>query len=204
MQSGNTVFVGLGASGHPANKSARWAKSLVSIGVYLVGSLCFSRVCRAAGPLRRITLSSSFLIQASLVFIAAALEQTGVVPSSPDGNGANAPIDWRQLLPVSLLAFQASGQVVTSRLLGMNDLPTVVLTTLYCDLMADKKLFDKINGLRNKRVAAAVALCIGAIIGGWMSKLTGMGSGLWLCGAVKLTIALVWILWKEESKWREA
>lgn len=199
MQSGNTVFVGLGVSGHPPNESARWAKSLISIIAFLIGSLIFNRVSRAWGPLRRCTLTASFLTQASLVSVAAALESAAVVPSSKTGNGANEPIAWIQLLPISLLAFQASGQVVASRLLQFNDIPTVVLTTLYCDLMSDVKLFVVHNGLRNRRVAAAISLFLGAVVGGWMNKTVSVASVLWLYAAVKMAIAAVWLVWKEDG-----
>ncbi|KAI9728085.1 MAG: hypothetical protein M1834_007801 [Cirrosporium novae-zelandiae] len=201
MQSGNTVFVGLGTSNHPDNASQRWAKALISIFCFLLGSFFFSRCSRYFGPLRRATLVSSFVLQSIITFVCAALEETGVVPSATDGNGANAPIHWIQLLPIGLLAFQSSGQVVTSRLLAFNDIPTVVLTTLYCDLVSDARLFAsnwKTSGLRNRRVAAVVALFAGAVVGGWMSKTAGMGGALWLAAVIKFSIAVVWGFWAGE------
>jgi len=46
------------------------------------------------------------------------------------------------LLPLALLAFQFGGQIVTSRVLGFNEVPTNVLTSLYCDLFRFVSFFS--------------------------------------------------------------
>ncbi|KAI9832809.1 MAG: hypothetical protein M1819_004029 [Sarea resinae] len=198
MQSGNTVFVGLGTATHPDNVSKRWAKALLAVGCFLAGSLFFSRCYRAFGPLRRGTLFLSFALQSILTFVCATLEETRAVPSAKDGNGVSAPIHWLQLIPIGLLAFQSAGQCITSRILAFHDIPTVVLTTLYCDLMADTRLFTakwKEHNLRNCRIAAALAFFAGAVVGGWLTRGAGMGSALLLAAVLKFSLAVAWAFW---------
>ena len=69
-------------------------------------------------------------------------------------------------MPISLVAFQSSGQAVVSRALKYTALTSVVLTSIYCDLFSDTELFRVRNAERNRRVAAPVALLGGAFIGG--------------------------------------
>lgn len=138
------------------------------------------------------------MLQAILIFIAAALVEERVVPS-PKGYEELDPSNVRfiELLPIGLLAFQSGGQIVTSRLLGLNEIPTTVLTSLYCDLVSDPHLLAKSNVKRNRRIASVVTLLLGGIIGGWCSrKPVGLSAALWLAGAVKVTIAVGFALWK--------
>jgi len=142
------------------------------------------------------------MIQAVLIFVAAALVQRGVVPS-PKGLEELDPanVDFIELLPIGLLAFQSGGQIVTSRFLGLNEMPTIVLTSLYCDLVSDPHMLAKDNIKRNRRLASAVVLLIGGIIGGWLSrKPVGMAAALWLAGAVKVAIAVAFALWKPKKE----
>jgi len=66
-----------------------------------------------------------------------------------------------------------------------------VLTSTYCDLMGDKKLFAVKNVKRDRRVAAVVLLLAGAISGGWiMRSPAGMGGVLFLAGGIKALTAV--------------
>ena len=108
-------------------------------------------------------------------------------------------VNWVDLAPLALLAFQSAGQVVASRILKYNELPTVVLTTAYCDLMSDPHLFTA--GLlddpqRNRRVLAAVMLFVGAVSGGIMvNGWVGLKGALWLGAALKAAMVLAWVSW---------
>lgn len=146
---------------------------------------------RYIGAFRRDSLALSFLIQSSLLIIAASLVQAGIVSAESE------PLDWLQLFPLGLVSFQAAGQIVTARLLAFNEIPTVVITSLFCDLMSDAQLFTAAkNDKRNRRLSAALALFLGAIIGGWMLKRVGMASAIWLGASVKIVACLGWTLWK--------
>ncbi|KAF9875208.1 duf1275 domain protein [Colletotrichum karsti] len=213
MQTGNTIFMALGASRLPAGEPLLWLKSLSSIAAFWLGCFFFSK-SRHIHPKRRSTLALSFALQASLVFVAAAFAQTRVVAdfgmSSVEAGGDHefkTSEDPLVMVPLALLAFQFGGQIVTSRILGFNEVPTNVLTSVYCDLLSDPKLFAplKENPKRNRRFLAVVLLVLGGIIGGWLQRSrAGMPGALWISGAVKFFIALAWMAWDrkqpEESK----
>lgn len=108
-------------------------------------------------------------------------------------------MDWLQLVPTALLSFQAAGQIVNSRGLGVGEVPTVVITSLLCDLVSDPLLFASglgANGKRNKRAAAFVLTLVGGICGGWLAKGTGqVQPALWVVAAIKFVISLAWAVW---------
>lgn len=135
--------------------------------------------------------------------MAAGLVQGGVAPE-PDGvvTETGASVSFIELVPLALLAFQSGGQIVTSRLLGFNEVPTTVLTSVYCDLASDPKFLAplKRNVKRNRRLGAVLTFLIGGIAGGWLSRSNaGMSSALWLGGAIKIAIAVSWSIWKAKS-----
>ena len=80
MQTGNTVFLALGASGHPVNNPLAWIRSLTSILSFILGTFCFSRGMRALGGERksRASLAASFAVQVLFLIIGGILVQTEV------------------------------------------------------------------------------------------------------------------------------
>lgn len=110
-----------------------------------------------------------------------------------------APIEWTQLVPIALLSFQSAGQIVASRALNVGEIPTVVITSLLCDLFSDPDLFTMpiaTKRKRNNRAMAFTLTLVGAIIGGWVSKLTHqVGAMLWVAGGTKMLVTLSWMVW---------
>ena len=154
---------------------------------------------RALGSLRRSTLILSTLLQASAVFLVAILSITNVVPEDA---GDRLPDDCIVLLPLALLAFQAGGQCVLSRILGYGEVTTVVLTSAYCDLVVDENAFQKGlagNSKRNRRIGSVVFLLAGAIAGGFLTREGDLVVVLWIVGGLKVGYAVVWGLWKAEG-----
>lgn len=210
MQTGNSIFLALGASDQNT-KPYDWARSFCSISCFALGAFFFSRLHRRLGApahkgLDRGSLVLGFFIQAALVMVAAAIVQAGAVNQRQSTDGAT---DWREMAPIAILSFQAAGQIVASRVLGVNEVPTVVITSLLCDLMSDPKLATRPvfrgNRKRNNRVAGFVLTLVGSIIGGWMLKGTGQVQPvLWLVFGIKFVITLGWLFWKGESVEGEA
>lgn len=92
-------------------------------------------------------------------------------------------------------------QSVTARQLGFNEIPTTVLTSCFCDLGNDPKLFVGLNEnwQRNRRIGSVIAILLGGIVGGWLNRTSnGMPTAIWFAAAVKGVIAVAWVLWKDE------
>ncbi|KAL5343869.1 hypothetical protein BJX70DRAFT_351954 [Aspergillus crustosus] len=205
MQTGNTVYLGLGAIG--ADPSTRWYRAATSIASFCVGSLCFSSFHRWAGaPRRRWVLCCSFLIQ--LLCVAAAATIATVETSKPG-------LDWQILVPMALVAFQSSGQAVSSRVLNRNSLTSVVLTSVYCDLFSVSLVPEpahahththtqasrKFGAEDLKRLSAIVCLVLGVVVGGlWAKSSVNIIGALWMVVLGKAFIVLAWVFWKEENQ----
>ncbi|KAK6535075.1 hypothetical protein TWF281_006373 [Arthrobotrys megalospora] len=204
MQTGNTIFLGLGASHQPASKPFGWLSSLLSIGCFMLGVSTIAFCSRKVGATLRGTLVASFLFQATLIVVAASLVEGKVVPipSREDEEKASGrtPYYHISLLPLAFLAFQAAGQIVVSRSFGHNHIPSIVLTSLYSDLVADPLFFQPVNVKRNERIASAVLILTGAISGGWIMRESSMAAVLWFAAAIKYAIMVGFIFWPAERK----
>jgi uncharacterized membrane protein YoaK (UPF0700 family) len=216
MASGNTIFIGLGVNGQPDSAPRySWSKSLAAVVCFALGALFFSAFHRFFGPQRRWVLITNFAIQALLVAIVAIIATTSVVPNHPpvvitahDDEFLTFTIPssfpGADFAPIALLAFQSAGQIVASRVLKYNAMPTVVLTSLYCDLMSDAQLFTAPlpqNADRNRRFLGAALLLVGAISGAYLTKSdAGFMGGLWIGCFLKVSMALAWLLWKEKRE----
>ncbi|KAH6962235.1 hypothetical protein BKA56DRAFT_736990 [Ilyonectria sp. MPI-CAGE-AT-0026] len=215
MQTGNTIFVGLGVSGQPENLPGKaWSRCLLAIVCFAIGALFFSSFHRHFGPQKRWVLAASFLLQALITGIVAILATTGAVHNTPTGRTTihrdgliietvEDAFPWSDYAPITLLAFQSAGQIVASRVLKYNSMPTVVLTSLYCDLMSDAKLFTAPlaeNADRSRRSVGAVLLLAGAIGGGFLSKSwVGFAGALWIATFLKTCIAVAWCMWRPKA-----
>ncbi|KAM0798127.1 hypothetical protein BDR22DRAFT_899400 [Usnea florida] len=200
MQTGNTIFVGLGPStSRSTSKPYGWAKSLTSIACFSLGCFFFSRLAQYSGPLRRATLVTSFALQSVIVFVVAAIIQAGVVNGALDT--INTDIMWKDEIPISLLSFQAAGQIVGSRVLGVSEIPSVVLTSMLCDIASDPEIAAPFKGnvKRNRRALAFSCILVGAIVGGYISEATRrMQFDLWIAGGIKVLITTAWFFWPEK------
>lgn len=201
-KTGNTIFLGLGASNLPSGKPWGWLKSLVSIVTFFIGALLFSLYGRNIGPKKRVTLFTSFLFQATLIIIAVALIEGDLIPhTQAEAASLTGGKLFLELIPIALLAFQSAGSMTAARGLGFNEIPTVVLTSVYFDVASDPKIVQDVRGnvKRNRRVGSVVSLLVGAIVGGWLSRSRGgMESALWLSAGLKVVISFGWLVWFSE------
>lgn len=177
---------------------------------------------------RRFILIGSFTIQTVFIMIAAILVRVGLISSRPSIAGAFSSgnhlskhpnpekVDnYMDLFAIALLAFQAAGPVFFSRVLGIIELPTIVLSTLYCDFVAD--LYRLPSSLRNKtswyaffvnderrqfrRLGSILMLFLGGILGGIIFRSrVGMVGAFWLAAGLKGLLVLGWIFWKPEER----
>lgn len=193
MQTGNTVYFGLGLVG---TSDDRWVKSGVSICGFCFGSFCFAVFHRVFAPRERWVLCASFFAQSICIVLAATIV-TICRPSR------DTPLSWVNLVPLALVAFQSSGQAVTSRVLKYNGLTSVVLTSVYCDLFSHPDLLSTMvfgSAEETRRVAAVLCLLVGVVLGGlWAHSSVGLMGALWTAAILKGGIILAWLVWKRKS-----
>ena len=116
------------------------------------------------------------------------------------GDAVKENLHWQVLVPLAAVAFQSSGQAVTSRALGFNGLTSVVLTSNYCDLFGDPKLFEWDNVERNRRIGAPVLLLVGACMGGLRAHSgVGLAGALWTAVGMKMMVVVAWVIWTAEK-----
>ena len=192
---GNTVYLGLGLIAPEDND--RWLRALISIVCFCFGSFCFSAFHRFL-PCRRWVLIASFFVQMLFILIAAIMATLGPKVTKSD------PLNAWVGVSIALIAFQASGQAVASRALQYSGLTSVVLTSNYCDLFSDPRLFElglKDNPERNRRTAAPILLLIGAMIGGvWAHSSVGLTGALWTAVGLKAVVVVAWGVWAPETQ----
>lgn len=185
------MYLGLGLVA--PSEGIRWIKALTSISFFCLGSFFFSRYHRFLSPRARWVLVSSYLLQLILIIAAALIVTFG-------GDTSNQ-LHWQVIVPVAAVAFQASGQAITSRVLQYGGLTSVVLTSNYCDLFSDPKLFAASNVERNRRIAAPVLLLLGAVFGGLFAHSpVGMAGALWAAVVLKAVVVLAWLFWKADPE----
>lgn len=190
MQTGNTVYFGLGLVGTSDDK---WIKSGVSIAGFCIGSFAFASFHRLLPTGRRWVLVTSFVIQLAFIVIAALI----VTIFRPN---RETPLGWPVILPLLLVSAQSSGQAVASRVLKCNGLTSVVLTSVYCDLFSNPDLLVAGEPEELKRVAAVVCLIFGTVLGGlWAHSSFGIMGALWMAAVLKAFICFAWIGWKKKD-----
>lgn len=116
----------------------------------------------------------------------------------------DGPVKAEVMVPLCLVAFQSAGQAVTSRVLKYNGLTSVVLTSNYCDLFADAKLFTSgltDNPERNRRLVAPLLLLLGAYLGGVFAHSdVGLAGALWTAVVMKALIVIAWFFWAADPE----
>lgn len=195
MQTGNSIYLGLGLT--QADPSHRWVKSGLSIASFCAGSFFFGAFYRYCGRFtrRRWILCASFLLQMLLVAMAAL-----IVTLDHRHHPNSGPENWRVLVPLCLVAFQSSGQAVTSRVLEWQELPSVVLTVVYCELFSNP---IGVNLEQGRRGAAVLCLGLGTLLGGVWVKSTstiGLAGALWTAVALKGVTSSAWLVWPASVK----
>lgn len=171
---------------------------MTSLASFCAGSFLFSSLHGRFSPAQRWVVCASSLVQALLILGAAV---TVTLLPKP---GVGDEIGWHVLVPIALVALQSCGQAVTSRALKYNSLTSVVLTSIYCDLFSDAKLFALDNVDRNRRLSAPVLLVLGAFSGGKFAKSDmGIAGALWTAALLKLLVVVAWLCWPAEEGQRE-
>lgn len=150
---------------------------------------------------------------------AATLAQTDVISSTSKECGtfsSGTPLEpgdrFLDLLGIALLALESAGQVCLSRVLLLNELPTIVLSTLYHDLLAESLSIMRCwkessarweylvtQKKQIRRLACILALFAGAVVGGRVFRSRDrLGAAPWLAAGIKIVISVAWCLWRRK------
>jgi hypothetical protein len=170
---------------------------------------------RRFGEHKRWVLAASFALQAIFIVIAGVLVYRGnssgfpgseLTPSRTTTLSADPGFPWTDLIPISLLAFQAAGKIIASRVLGLGGLPSIVLTALFADLVSDPSFFSAGllgNAQRNRRLGGATFYFVGAVVGGVAAKYSekvGFSGGLFIAAGFQMATVAAWLMWRREKR----
>ena len=173
---GNIVFLGFAAAGTPDFHAVSY---LVAIAAFLLGALVAGRTgkAQAAQPLRRWLLIAA-LVEAGLLWTAAIVAIDLDIATQTPGTKLYAII--------ALTAVTMGFRNATIRQLKIPDLTTTVLTLTLTGLAADSRLAGGANPNMGRRIAAVVAIFVGAFIGAVLVSRWGLPLALLLAGALVL------------------
>lgn len=181
---GNVVFLGFAAVGVPGFD---WTLYVVGLGFFAIGAVVAGRIGKAhATRSRRRWLIRAALVEAGLLWISAAF----AVGMAPVPMGA-AAVPWAGYVVIALSAAAMGSRNATARQLKVPDLTTTVLTLTITGLASDSSLGGGGNPNFARRVAAVLAILLGAMLGAVLLLRWGLVPPLLLAGACALAGTLL-------------
>ncbi|HYK30414.1 MAG TPA: YoaK family protein [Streptosporangiaceae bacterium] len=175
---GNVVILGFATAGA---KGFSESACLTSLAAFLTGALSAGRGSRLLAARRLLLLA---VVAECLVTAVAAAVALSVVTVSAG---------WPRFTVIALLAFGMGVRNATVRHIGVQDLPTTVLTMTLTGIAADSSLAGGDNALAGRRGGAVIAMLGGAFVGALSFLHLGAGPTLlWDSGCVlAAAVALV-------------
>jgi uncharacterized membrane protein YoaK (UPF0700 family) len=171
---GNVVFVGFALAGAGGLSVA---SSLVALGAFLVGARAGGRIGSALGVHRGRLLRTGGGVQASLVALALAV---ALASAAPEPDGVRYAI-------TAVLAVSMGIQNAVATKLAVPELTTTVLTKTLTGLASETRADP---GLAIRRVAAVLAMALGALAGALLALKASVPAALALALALACTVAL--------------
>lgn len=170
---GNIVFLGFAAAGTPGFS---WPLFVVALASFLIGALAGGKSARAhVGRTQRQWLLVSATGEALLLWGAAALAL---------GLGRNNPESARVFAIIALTGLAMGFRNATIRQMKVADLTTTVLTLTLTGLAADSGAAGGGNPNFLRRIAAVLAIFVGAVLGAALLLHVGLAAPLALAGAL--------------------
>src|SRR5579862_8617067 len=154
---GNVVLLGFGLAG---GFGLPVLAPLVSLAAFLAGSAVGGALAARLGDRHRVHISTALVIEASLIAVAAVIAAVADVDPGTVLAGA----------VIAVLAFAMGVRNATVRKIGVPDLTTTVLTMTLTGLAADSPLTGGSGAGTRRRVAAVVAMLVGAVAGALLLK----------------------------------
>jgi uncharacterized membrane protein YoaK (UPF0700 family) len=174
---GNVVFLGFAVAGTPGFKAAPF---LTAIASFAIGALIAGRTGKAhVGRTERRWLLTSSVVEAALLWLAAVIAL---------GFDVSVQAPASRLYAIIALTGMAMGyRNATIRRLKVADLTTTVLTLTLTGLSADSAAAGGRNPNWRRRVAAVIAIFLGAAGGAWLMLHAGLAAPLTVAGALVLS-----------------
>jgi uncharacterized membrane protein YoaK (UPF0700 family) len=156
---GNIVLLGFGIAG---SAGLPVVAPLVSLGAFLVGSAVGGAMATRIGHRHAQHVARALGIETALVLAAAIVAAAAEVePSSVSGDAV-----------IALLALGMGVRNATVRRLAVPDLTTTVLTMTLTGLAADSRVAGGSGAGSVRRIAAVLAMLLGAIAGALLLKIS--------------------------------
>lgn len=176
---GNVVFLGFAVAGA---SDVSVSTSLLALAAFLAGALLGGRVGIRYGTHRGRLLEIASAME--VVLVAAALILATVE--------SEIVLDHlKRHIVVVLLAVAMGVQNAAARRVGVPDLTTTVLTLTLTGLAAESRWAGGTNPRWKRRVAAVVAMLVGAMVGGYLVLYVGMTAALGAATALLMANGIV-------------
>ncbi|KAL5513508.1 hypothetical protein ACEPAH_3907 [Sanghuangporus vaninii] len=199
FQTGNTVQLAVAVGRFMTSSDVNFTfikadqQALVSLLSYLVGGY-MARYGDRMGSNTRAWLTLGTLLQALLTMAAALTIWKSGEPSTAMSRGGDS---WENALSFVSLAFVSASmglQGVMARRISSHFGATVVLTTLWSELISDPGLwkFGYVKS-RDHRVLAVLAFFLGGMLGRGLLNHTGSASLFGVATGLRVLIALLWL-----------
>jgi len=188
---GNVVFLGFALADVPGFD---WTLYVTGLVCFAIGAAFAGRLGRAcAGLGRRRWLIRAALVEAGLLWISAGF----AVDLAPTLTGTEA-VSPAGYVVIALSAAAMGSRNATARQLKVADLTTTVLTLTITGLASDSRLGGGGNPNLARRIAAVLAILLGAMLGAALLVSWGLVPPLLLAGASVL-VATLWLARDEEA-----
>jgi uncharacterized membrane protein YoaK (UPF0700 family) len=176
---GNIVLLGFGVAG---GYGLPVVAPLVSLAAFLVGSAAGGMLARAIGDRHVQHIARALWIETGLVLLATIVAAaTDVRPSTVSGD-----------VVIALLALAMGVRNATVRRLAVPDLTTTVLTMTLTGLAADARIAGGSGEGSVRRVAAVLAMLLGAVAGALLLEIS-LVPPLLAAAALALLVAVVYV-----------
>jgi len=176
---GNIVFLGFGIAG---SGGLPVVAPLISLGSFLLGAGGGGVLAERIGDRHPAHIARALAVEVSLIGMAAVLAAAVAVhPNAVSGD-----------IVIALLAFAMGVRNATVRRIGVPDLTTTVLTMTITGLAADSPVAGGSGKGSARRIAAILAMLIGALAGALLLK-TSLVLPLVAAAALALVTWLVYV-----------
>jgi len=173
---------------HRADQQALTSLISFNLGAFL------GRIGDKMGPMTRLWLATGTFIQAIFTMIASI-----TIWKSHEGSIAATRGDpaWTNLLSFVCVVFMSASlglQGIMGKRLNTQFTTTVVLTTVWCELMADPKLFSRGPVItRDHKLIAAASVFLGGFLGRALVDQIGAAGTLGIGTGIRMIIAVGWL-----------